>query len=269
MPFVRQLDLFESTGAQAAVPSREQLPRVAPEGLDDAALIAAIPGAGPADCHPLAAEAGRRLLAPAIPALEALCRRFKGFGLHHPIPEQVAVLTALAAIGSREAASAVARIIVDGVVQGPGLASAVASAAKLRASLPAETMLALLRHAEPAIRADACRCACPEPRVIAVLVDLLGDLTAAVASAAACALGNMGRIEARPLLLYLLSENPTEAVIVASAGIADADAIVQLGRIARVRPDLAAAAITALNDIDDPRAAAIVAATQGEMSQRQ
>ena len=196
----------------------------------------------------------------AIPALEALCRRFRGFGLHHPVPEQVAALTALAAVGGRDAASAVARIIVDGVVQGSGLATAVGSAAILRASLPAETMLALLRHAEPAIRADACRCAHPQPRVIAVLADLLDDLNGAVASAAACALGNMGRIEARPLLLRLLRENPTEAVIAASVGTADADVIVQLGRIARTRPGLAAAAITALKDIDDPRAPAIITA---------
>jgi hypothetical protein len=213
---------------------------VAPECLDDAALIAAIPDAGLADCHALAAEAGRRRLVPAIPALEALCRRFRGFGLHHPVPEQVAALSALAAVGGRDAASAVSQIIVDGVVQGPGPASAVGSAAKLKASLPAETMLVLLRHAEPAIRADACRCAHPQPRVITVLADLLDDLNAAVASAAACALGNMGRIEARPRLLHLLRENPTETVIAASVGIADTDVIVQLGRIARTRPDLAA-----------------------------
>jgi hypothetical protein len=265
MPLVRQPDLFAAAGVQAAppVPSREQRPRLVPGDLDDAALIAAIPGAGLADCYALASEAGRRRLAAAIPALEALCRRFRGFGLHHPVPEQVAALTALAALGGRDAASAVARIIVDGVAQGPGLASAVSAAAELRASLPAETMVVLLRHAEPAIRADACRCARPQPRVIALLVDLLDDLNGAVASAAACALGHMGRIEARPLLLRLLREDPTAAVIAAIVGIADADGIVQLGRIARTRSDLAEAAIDALKDIDDPRTAAIVAAISG------
>ena len=120
MPFVQQPDLFAAAGASAAhpAPSREPRPRVAPESLDDAALIAAIPDAGLADCRALAAEAGRRRLLPAIPALEALCRRFRGFGLHHPVPEQVAALSALAAVGGRDAASAVSRIIVDGVVQG-------------------------------------------------------------------------------------------------------------------------------------------------------
>jgi hypothetical protein len=265
MPFVQQPDLFAAAGVQAAhpVPSREQRPRLVPNDLDDAALIAAIPGAGLADCHALAAEAGRRRLAAAVPALEALCQRFRGFGLEHVVPEQVAALTALAALGGRDAAAAVARIIAHAVVQGPGLASAVSTAAELRASLPADTVTVLLRHAEPTIRADACRCARSQPRVISLLVDLLDDLHGAVASAAACALGHMGRIEARPLLLRLLREDPTEAVIAATVGIADADGIVQLGRIARTRSDLAEAAIDALKDIDDPRSAAIVTAIPG------
>jgi hypothetical protein len=244
-------------------PSGAQRLSLVPEDLDDAALIAAIPRSSLGECHALVAEAGRRRLAAAVPALESLCRRFRGFGLHDAVPEQVAALTGLAALGGRDATAAVARIIVDDVVQGPGLASAISAAAELRAILPAETVAVLLRHDEPAIRADACRCAPPQPRVISLLVDLLDDLHGAVASAAACALGRMGRIEARPLLLRLLREDPTVAVIDAAAGIADADCVVRLGRIARSRPDLAEAAIDALKDIDDPRTAAIVAAMPG------
>ena len=37
---------------------------------------------------------GRRRLTSAIPALEGLCRRFKGFGLEHAVPEQIAALNA-------------------------------------------------------------------------------------------------------------------------------------------------------------------------------
>jgi hypothetical protein len=51
------------------------------EDLDDAALIAAIPRASLGDCRALVREAGRRRLMAAIPALEALCRRFRRFGL--------------------------------------------------------------------------------------------------------------------------------------------------------------------------------------------
>ena len=64
-----------------------------------AALIAAIVDARPADCGDLAAEVVRRGLIEAVPAFEALCRRFKGFGLDYPVPEQVAAVNALAALG--------------------------------------------------------------------------------------------------------------------------------------------------------------------------
>jgi hypothetical protein len=67
--------------------------------LGDEALIAGITGAGLTDAPSLAAEAGRRRLAAVIPALEGVCRRFAGFGLERAIPEQVAALEALAAIG--------------------------------------------------------------------------------------------------------------------------------------------------------------------------
>jgi hypothetical protein len=269
-PSDRQLDLFAATGPPSAdpAPSRDQRAHLAPGDLDDEALIAAIPEARVADCFALAAEAGRRRLLSAIPALEALCRRFKGFGLHHTVPEQAAALAGLAAVGGRDAASAVGQIIIDGVVQGPGLSNAISVAAKLRAILPTETIVLLLRHAEPAIRADACRCAGPQPPVLSLLVDLLGDLQAAVATAAACALGQMGRLDARPRLLRLLREDPTAAVIAAIAGVANDDCIVQLGRIARTRPDLAEAAINALEDIDDPRAAAILTSIQSVSRQQ-
>jgi hypothetical protein len=59
---------------------------MAPHELDDAALIAAIPDVGQADCFDLALAAAQRGLTAAVPALEALCRRFKGFGVDHVVP---------------------------------------------------------------------------------------------------------------------------------------------------------------------------------------
>jgi hypothetical protein len=258
----RQLDLFDAAGSSdpaiAPVPV-QWLPPLVPD-LDDDALIAAIPSAGPANCRDLADEAARRRLVRAIPALEALCRRFKGFGLRHAVSEQIAGVRAIAAIGGREAARAVSRIIVDQLVQGPGLAVAINAAALLRCRLSAAISLPLLRHAEPAVRADAARCAHVGAEVIAVLIDLLGDLHSTVAVAAACALGRMGRLEARPGLLRLLRAQPSAEVIDAVSFVADDDCIVALGRIARTRQDVAADAMRALEAIDDERAAAIVAA---------
>ena len=69
-----------------------------------------------------------------------LCRRFAGFGIDRPVPEQSAALRALAVIGSRDAAQAVSLLIVRRVVQGPALGLAVAVAAQLHASLPADIL---------------------------------------------------------------------------------------------------------------------------------
>src|SRR5258708_39703543 len=102
--------------------ARNSVPRSA---LDDQALIAAIPESNLADSIALGTEAGRRRLAAAILSLETLCRRFSGFGIDRMVPEQAAALQALAVISGREAAQAVSRLIVRGVVQGPALNLAV------------------------------------------------------------------------------------------------------------------------------------------------
>ena len=71
----QQLNLFSAAGipVEQALPQRlARLPAVV--DLGDEALIAAIPAANLADCTDLAAEAARRRLAAAIPALAALCR---------------------------------------------------------------------------------------------------------------------------------------------------------------------------------------------------
>ena len=129
------------------------------------------------------------LEAMAVYQAHALCRRFAGFGIDRVVPEQSAALRALAVIGSRDAAQAVSLLIVRGVVQGPALGLAVAVAARLHASLPADVLRSLLRHADPDIRANACHFACRRPELIAVMIDLLDDLNHAVARSAACALG--------------------------------------------------------------------------------
>jgi HEAT repeat protein len=125
--------------------------------------------------------------------------------------------------------------------------------------LSADVLRWLLRHSEPGIRADACRCARPLPELIAVLVDLLDDLDRTVAKAAACALGHMGRVEARTALKSLLRSEPSEEAIDAITLIADEECTVLLGRIARAAPNLADAALDSLDGIDHPRAAAIAA----------
>ena len=232
--------------------------------MDDAALVAAIPGSSLADSETLAAEAGRRRLAAAAPALAALCHRFAGSGVERRVPEQEAALRALAMIGGRDAAHAVAEIIERASVQGAALRLAVETAARLHAHLSLDALWSLLRYPEPAIRAEACRCARPVPEVIALLVGLLDDPDLTVANAAACALGQMGRVEALPRLKILLRHEPPEEVIEAVTPVADEESLVLLGRIARSAAGPVEAALTALDSIDHPRAAVIAAAIRRE-----
>lgn len=261
MVTAEQLDLFNvSPGRAEQDTGRTVAPGVSCETLDDESLLAAIRDAGIRDCAALVVEAGRRRLIAAIPVLEALCRRFTGFGAHRSVPEQAAALDAIVAIGGAAAAQALVRLIARQTVQGPCLRQAITAAARLGAKLPIDTGPALLRHDDPQIRTQACRCvrACPE--AVPALHDLLDDLHAEVRHAAACALGRMGRGEVRGLLVRGLREEPTAEIVDAIASIADDECVVLLGRVARAVPHLSEAACDALRSIDLPRAKTIAAA---------
>jgi hypothetical protein len=256
---MQQLDLFRDTPTPAEPYPYDQVaqPVIAVEAVEEGDLLAALPHAGIADSLALAAKAGRRRLTAAIPALEALCRRFAGFGADRIVSEQAAAIDALAQIAGWDAAHAIARLIARRTVQGPCLQRAVGVAARIGAKLPAGTVMELLRHDDPAIRADACGFAQASPDMVAQLRDLLDDLQRPVRMAAACALGRMGRNEVRLLLTRYLREEPSAELIDAVSPIADEECVILLGRIARTMPDLSQAALDALEWIDHPRASRI------------
>jgi HEAT repeats len=258
----QQLDLFSERGAVEPSASPSARCTVMPADIEDQALIAAIAESDLADSCSLAAEAGRRQLAAAVPALAVLCRRFTGFGTRRMIPEQAAAIEALAAIGGRDAAHAVSEMIERAIVQGPALRIAVSAATRLGAILSPGASRQLLQHADPAVRADACCCARPLPQLIPILIDLLDDLDQGVATSAACALGRMGRIEARSKLKSLLRDGPSAEVIDAVSLIADEECVVLLGRIARSRAILADAVLASLENIDLAHADDVAAAVR-------
>ena len=227
--------------------------------FSDSALIEAIPGASQTDAPALAVECVRRKLTEAIPAWEELCHRFKGFGLNAAVPEQRAALSALRGLAGPAAAGSVVRLIVSATVQGPGLALAIAAAAALGAWLPTQVALPCLRHADPAVRADACRCVRASAEIVPTLLDLLADLHPEVADAAACALGRAGRVEARSRLVRCLVLNPTPEVIHAFGAVADDDSAVLLGRLAQSHPNLTEPVLAALEAIDTEPAAVVAA----------
>jgi len=253
----QQLDLFASDRIFVEKPVIHEEPPFCAAELADAELIAALPDAALATAPRMAAEAVSRRLIDAVPALERLCRRLTGFGAHRVVPEQAAALNALMAIGGVAARQAVVRLVADRIVQGPTLAIALSAAARLGASLPPPRLTELLRDADPSIRAGACRCVRSVAPHLGLLSELLDDLRADVASAAAIALGRLGRVEARLPLMALLRTQPSTEVIEALAPIADDEVIVAFSRIARVMPDLAGAALDALDELDHPRAASL------------
>jgi len=254
-----QLDLFRDFGG-AAVRTSPALS--APSScdvveFDDHRLLAVFADPTVADDLTLLAEAGRRRLAAAVPLLRDVCRRHAGFGARRQIPEQAAALNALHAIGTRAAAQAVADAIERGWVEGPTLTVAAWCAGRLHANLTCKTIALLLQHPDPSVRAAGCGCARPYPAITTLLGELMVDLRRPVAEAAACALGRLGRVEARPLLAALLEKAPSEEVIEAASAVADERCLVLLGRIARSGSKLAPAALAALEDSDHPRAAKI------------
>ena len=249
-----QLELFADRPPTPSATNSRVARRLVPEHLSDAALIAALPEASLADACALAAEAGRRRLGDAVRALVALCNRFVGFGVDCRVPEQVAALEALCIIGGAEASRSVSQMIAKGIVHGPNLEAAVIAASRLDVILAPDVALPLLRHAEPSVRAAACACVRPGGDIVATLIELLADLNGEAATAAACALGTMGRVEARDLLKRCLIEKPSPRVIEALAGVADEEAIVFLARLGRKRPELANSVLSALDEFDHARA---------------
>jgi hypothetical protein len=261
-----QLELFADRQPTPRASNSGAARRLVPEHLSDAALIAALPDAQLADACALAAEAGRRRLGGAVSELVALCNRFVGFGVDCSVPEQVAALEVLGAIGGPEASRSVSQMIVKGIVQGPNLAAAVAAASKLGVILPPDAALPLLRHANPSVRAAACACVRAGGDIVATLIELLADLNGEVATAAAYVLGGMGRKEARDSLKRRLTERPSPRVIEAVAGVADEEVIVLLARIGRKRPDLANSVLSALDEIDHARATAAASGLRSWLS---
>lgn len=254
-----QLDLFAAGGVASPLTSRaDAAPTVVnPAGMSDGEILAAIPDAGIPLVFMLIDEAERRELPEAVPVLDRLCRFFTGFGVEREVPEQAASLRAIAAIGGREAQSAVCGLLADGVFQGPTLKVAARAAVTLKCRLPAEIVLSFLSSSDPEMRAAACDLAPHRADIFAALAGLLADSDRIVRASAACALGRHGRHEARDVLKILLRKAPTPVVVEAIGPVADEECIVLLGRLAKTGGNLAKAARDALSGVDGPLAARI------------
>ena len=134
-----QPDLFDERGPVDPGPRPEEPARPAPATLGDDELVGRLKAAGPSDVDALCAEVVARSLPSAVPALERLWRRFRGFGIDRPLREQCAVLETLARLGSPEARAALRQLVLS-----PGLPSslhlpALRAAADADLGLPASS----------------------------------------------------------------------------------------------------------------------------------
>lgn len=252
-----QLDLFAERGR--AVPRHVQEPTPSPaaapvETLSDDDLLESVPKAGPSNIDAVCSEIVSRSLEAAVPALEALWRRFAGFGTEKPLREQIAVLDTLARLGGADARATLRGIVLSKALPASLRPAAARAAASAGLALPAAFVGPLLDHENAEVRGAAfvlaTRADVPADR----LREGLFDRSAENRRLAAIALGLRGDARAREPLYDELARIPSTDVIEAIAAVWNDDAIVHLGRCARRHPRLADAVLDALRDIPSPRA---------------
>ena len=253
----RQQDLFaERGGVESRRVARTFASSAAApvETLTDHELLELSLKAGPSNVEAVCSEIVSRSLEAAVPALEALLRRFTGFGVEKPLREQVAVVDTLARLGGTDARSALRRIVLSKALPASLAPAALQAAAQAGLALPAPFVGSFLAHEDGAVRGAAFALAAKTNVPAERLGEGLFDRSAANRRLAAIALGLRGDARARRPLYDELARSPSTEIVEAIAAVGDDDAIVHLGRCARRHPGLAGAVLDALRDMGSPRA---------------
>jgi HEAT repeat protein len=217
----------------------------------------------------LMAEVGRRRDQATVPLLVNLCRRHAGFDRSRTLPEVVAALETLAAIGSAEGAPAILQLVPailqlvrSGAFGSESTAAALRYFAAVRYRPAADLLDHCFTHERPENREAACTLAAAVGASgrTGTLLELCTDINAGVVDAALMALGHLGygpvkdALEAR-LLTAPPGEIPkfVEALVLVS----DEDTAVHLGRLAERTEDKGArcAIVRALADLESTTAA--------------
>ena len=235
----RQFDLFGDRPAAAPGPRPASRP-LRPDTLSDDEILDRLPAAGIRDALLLCSLVAERKLGDrAVPALDRLWRRFKGFGRERRLPEQEAVVKTLALIGTKGARDLLARIVTAADLPPPLLPTALRAALAAGLGLPRGFTGPLMRHADPEVRELAAGLGQFGRPDIAALEGLIDDTHPPARKAAAVALGRLGGVSAKAVLLEELERDPTSEIVTALSGIADDDIAVHLGRCAGTHPALA------------------------------
>ena len=235
----RQFDLFGDRPA-AAPGARPASRPLRPDTLSDDEILDRLPAVGLREALLLCGLVVERKLGDrAVPALDRLWRRFKGFGRERSLPEQEAVVETLALIGTEGAKDLLARIVAAADLPPPLLPVSLRAALAAGLGLPRGFAGPLLCHADPQVRACAAGLGRFGRHDIAALEGLIDDTHPPARRAAAVAPGRLGRVSAKTVLLEELRRDPASEIVAVLSGIADDDIAVHLGRCAGAHPALA------------------------------
>ena len=209
----------------------------------------------------LMAEVGRRRDQATVPLLVNQCRRHAGFDRSRTVPEVVAALEALAAIGSVEGASAILQLVRSGAFGPESTAAALRYFAAVRHRPAADLLDHGFNHETPENREAACTLAAAigASRRTGTLLELCTDTNARVVDAALIALGHLGYGPVKDALEARLLTTPPGGIhklVEALVLVSDEDSAVHLGRLAeRTEDDEARCAIArALADLESATA---------------
>ncbi len=188
------------------------------------------------DLVALIAEVERRREATAAPLLVRVCRRHAGFDRSRAVPEVVAALNALTAVGAADAAPAIMRLVEQGALGHASVAAALRYFASVRHRPAAVLLHPYLDDDEAEVREAACTLAAVigTRSNIERLLELCKDTSAEVIDAALIALGNLGH---RPVKKVLESRLQTAAIdkipkiVEALVPVSDAETAVSVGRL--------------------------------------
>ena len=246
----RQFDLFGDR-PPAAPDAGQVSPPPRPDTLSDDEVLDLLPDARMRDAILLCNLVVERELGDrALPALDRLWRRFRGFGRARRLPEQEAVVGALARIDTPWARDMLAGIVTAADLPPPLLPVALRAALEAGLALPRGFAGPLLRNADPRVRELSARLGRFGKPDIDALEELIGDAHRPVRRAAAVALGWLGRASAKPVLLEELRRDPAREIVTALSGIADDDIAVHLGRCAEAHPALAETVAAGLEEME-------------------
>ena len=261
-----QFDLFSNREPVIPAASSPGQPRRR-EALSDEEILDRLPNAGISAAQSLCSLIIERNLGDrAVPALEALWRRFKGFGQERPEPEQTAVVETLARLETASAKQLLTQIATAPDLPPPLLPAALSAALSVSLRLPAHVLRPLLADPDPRIRELAARLSGFGQRDIGALEACLGDTQAAVRREAAIVLGRFGHAAAKAILLNELQRSPNGDIVEALSAIADDDIIVHLGRCAAAHPALAGRIAAELEEMETPRSLTVARRIRDELA---